>query len=241
MRRVWLLAVLAACRPTSADDEFPVSPGGPTGIGSTIDGAVAIDAASSDAITSTIIGRVCLVRDLRATASCAATGAGNITVTLGHSVTITSDSGAFTIQTPSGTNLVWRAAGSGFITSVMAFGPSPVIPIISDVDYIDLALANGIELPADAGSIVANVVRNGLAVSGATIAVAPLAQFPTKYDGPTASAWTELATGATGTAWIAGAVLGAATLTVSPASGTGANVTVPVEDQAITYVTLDLP
>jgi hypothetical protein len=239
MRRVLLLAALAACQSSDGDD-FPVSPGGPGpgGLGNMLD-ASPIDAADPDA-SAMLTGRVCVVSDLRGLA-CAGSGADGITVTLGTKTATTLANGAFTIETPAGTNLVWRASKLGFITSLMAFGPSSTIPMIRDQDYIDLQNANSVTLIPGEGSIVARVVRNKVPVSGAVVSVSPLAQFATKYDGATAIAWTELATSAAGTVWIPGAVLGANVVTASPTSGAAAMETVLVEDQAITYATIDLP
>lgn len=241
MRRAFLLAILAACNAGDGGDGFPVSPGGPGpgGTGMMLD-AAAIDAPNLDALPM-IAGRVCLVSDLRALTACAATGAGGITVTLGTRTAITADSGAFTIMTPAGSNLVWRATGLGVVPSVMPFGPSNSIPSIGDETYLDLQNANSIVLVAGQGSIVSRVVRNATPQSGVAASVSPLAQFPTKYDGATATAWTELATGTAGTAWIAGAALGTNVVTATPVSGTAAAENVLVEDQAITYVTIELP
>jgi hypothetical protein len=240
MNRVWLVLAIAGCKSPSNHDDFPVMPGGPGGTGVMIDGPLPADAFDSDAGT-TIAGRVCLVSDLRALATCAATGAGGITVTLGTRMAVTTDSGAFTITTPSGSNLVWRASGVGIIPSLIAFGPSAVIPAIGGDDYAELQLANSILDQVGQGAIVARVVRAGAAVAGATVQIAPVAQYATKYDGLAATAWTELATSTAGTAWIAGVEVGTPTITATPPSGSGASESVRVEDRAITYVTVDLP
>lgn len=234
--RCALLLALVACQ-SSDSDGFPVSPGGGGGKGMMLDAGLAD--ASSDA-SAMVTGRICVISDLRGLA-CAASGADGITVTLGTKTATTLANGAFTMETPSGSNLVWRANKAGFISSVMAFGPSNTIPMIRDQDYIDLQNANSVTLVRGEGSIVARVVRNGVAVPEVIAAVSPTAQFATKYDGLTPSAWTELETSAAGTVWIPGAVLGANVVTVTPESGAGAMETVLVEDQAITYATIDLP
>ena len=241
MRRVLLLAVLVVACKASSDDDFPVVPGGggPGGTGTQPD-APAIDALDFDALQY-LVGRVCLVTDLRALTTCAGTGAGGLTVTLGTQTTTTTDSGAFTMMKPSGTNLVWRVTGLNIIKSVMAFGPSNSIPTIDIADYVDLQNANSVTLAVGEGSIVARIVRNGVAQNGVVASVSPLAQFPTKYDGITAIAWTELATSTAGTAWIPGAALGTNAVTATPLTGTAATESVLVEDQAITYATIDLP
>jgi hypothetical protein len=237
MKRVLLLATLTAC-PTSSGDDFPVEPGGPGpgGIGMMRDAAL-VDAFDPDAM-QTIAGRVCLVTDLRALSTCAPIGAGNITVTLGTRSATTSDSGAFTIVKPAGTNLVWRASGAGIVSSVVPFGPSTLIPAIGDVDYIDLQNANGVVVIGGEGSIVARIVRNTTAQANVVVGVSPVAAYAPKYDGPTALAWREISTGAAGVAWIAGTELGTNVLTATPGPGP---LSVLVEDQAITYVTVELP
>jgi len=243
MWRVLLLAVLVvvACKPASDDDDFPVVPGGsgPGGTG-TLPDAPEADALDFDAL-QVIVGRVCLVADLRALTTCAAAGAGGLTVTLGTSSTTTTGNGAFAIMAPSGTNLVWRVTGLNIVKSVMAFGPSNTIPTIDIADYVDLQNANSVTLAVGEGSIVARIVRNGVAQNGVVASVSPLAQFPTKYDGITAIAWTELATSTAGTAWIPGAALGTNAVTATPLTGTAATESVLVEDQAITYATIELP
>jgi len=239
MRRTLLLAILTACNSSDGGD-YPVEPGGPnpSGTGKPLD-AAPIDAADPDA-SAMLTARMCLVSDLRGLA-CAATGAAGITVTLGTQMATTLENGSFTMTTPSGSNLVWRASRLGVISTVMAFGPSKTIPIIGDQDYIDLQNANSVTLVPGEGSIVARIVRNNVAVSGAVATVAPIAQFATKYDGPTSSAWTELATSTAGTTWIPGAQLGTNVVTATPTTGAAAMESVLVEDQAITYVTIDLP
>lgn len=237
--RLFILLALAACK-TSDTDGYPVNPGTGTDMNKLPDAPLAIDGSTGDG-GAMIDGRVCLVSDLRALSTCAPTGAGNIVVTLGTRTATTSDSGAFSIATPSGSNLVWRATGVNIVKTVTPFGASTTIPAISIADYNDLQLANSIVLQAGEGSIVARVVRNSVAVTGAVAGVTPIAQFPTKYDGTTKLGWTELSTRTAGTAWIAGAGVGSPSLAITPPTGTGDTNPVRVEDGAITYVTIDLP
>jgi len=238
MTRAWLL-LLVACNQSGGDDEFPVNPGTGPGTGKIPD-AAPIDAADLDA-SNMIAGRVCLVTDLRNLTACANTGAGNITVTLGTRMTTTAVDGKFTIATPTGSNLVWRATGVDIVKSVMPFGTSNSIPAIGVEDYNDLTLANSVVEQAGQGSIIARIVKGTTPQTGATAAASPLAQFATKYDGPAALTWTELSTSTAGTAWIAGADVGTPTITVTPATGTAASDVVRVEDGAITFVVIDLP
>src|SRR5688572_9280078 len=169
-----MLIVLAACKSSMNGDDFPVDPGGGGGIGVKVD-AFMPDAPDPDASTQ-LTGRVCLISDLRGLA-CASTGAGSITVTLGTQTATTSDSGAFTIMTPGGSNLVWRASGVGIVPSVMHFGPSTTIPAVEIDTYGDLLNANSVTLQAGEGSIVARVVRNTTPQAGAVASASPGAQF----------------------------------------------------------------
>ena len=239
MNRAWLVLLLVACKSPTNGDDFPIDPGGGGVVGEQLDGST-LDAFDPDAVMQ-LAGRVCVVRDLRALSTCAMSGAGGITVKLGTRTATTMDDGKFTMMTPSGTNLVWRASGAAIVPSVMPFGPSTTIPAIGVEDFNELQNANSVVLTPGEGTIIARVVRNTTPQSGATASTAPLAQFPTKYDGPTALAWTELATSTAGTVWIPGAAIGTASFTVSPATGDDVTEDVRVEDQAITYVTIDLP
>lgn len=239
MRHFWMLGLLVACKASGGDDEFPVVPGGPGGTGSLVDAAPP-DTPPFEAGAS-IDGRVCVVVDMRSLTSCLDSGAGGITVTLGTKTATTANDGSFLIETPSGSQLVWRASGLDIVPSVMAFGPSTSIPAVGIQTYSDILGANSVVLQSGQGSIVARIVRNGSPVVGATMSTSPVPQYATKYDGPTATAWTELKTAAAGVAWIPGAQATMNTVTVSPMTGTGANTMLPVEDGAITFATFDLP
>lgn len=238
MTRAWLL-LLVACKEPSNNDGFPVQPGGPGGSGEQLD-ASTLDAFDPDAGMQ-VSGRVCLVTDLRAPLTCAATGAAGITVTLGTRMATTAADGSFKIAAPSGTGLVWRTSASDLVTMLMPFGVSTTIPAITLDAWSDILASNGVMLVPGEGSIVARVVKGTSLQMGARAASTPAARFATLYDGPSALAWRDVSTGPAGTAWIPGAGVGANTLQITPASGSDAMQSVLVEDQAITYVTIDLP
>jgi hypothetical protein len=227
-----LLAVVAGC-PAEGDD-FPINPGGGGGAG----GNGGRDAATdSDDSGTNLTGRVCLVSDLRRpTTGCSTTDAGDITVTLGTKLAITNADGTFTIETPSGSNLVWHASGTTIVTSAMPFAAEFVIPAITVDDYADLLISNGVLLTPGQGSIVARVVRGTVAVTGAIASVIPAPAFAPFYDGSSSAVWDRDSTGQFGTIWITGAAGGATTMQVSNVSSTQI-----VEDQAITFGTIDLP
>jgi len=242
MRRAWLAVLLAVGCGTSGggDDEFPIDPGGGGGGGTHRDAAAVVDAPLDDGALA-IVGRVCLTSDLRALASCASTGAENLTVTLGGETTTTQADGTFTIARPVAAD-VWRVSGGGVVPSVMpATLGSPVIPVIASADYADLIAANFVTLVAGQGAVVARVVRAGTPVSDATATSSPLAVNPTFYDGASAATWETTATGANGVAWLPGIAAGATTISVTPQGGTATSVTAAVEDLAITYLTVAVP
>lgn len=238
--RVLLVLALVGCQ--GGSEQYPVDPGGPGPgpVGMMVDAALT-DAPDPDA-GNFLTGRVCLVTDVRGL-NCAGSGADGITVTLGTNSALTTASGAFTIVTPTGSNLVWRATGANVVKSVMAFGPSKTIPIISTQTYLDLQNANSVTINPGMGSIIARIVKGTGATpqAGAVADVSPEPVFPAKYDGPAPLTWTESATGALGTVWIPGAGPGTNTVTITPASGANAMESVLVEDQAITYATIALP
>ncbi len=229
---------LAACE--SDDGDYPIQPGGntPPGTSSRPDGG-----AGGDAAGATISGRVCKLTDLRAhsSAACATTGAAGITVTLGASTAETDATGAFTIPTPTGTNLVWRASGVDLVGAVMPLGGTTEIPIIDTATYEELLLSAGVLLSSAQGSIIGYVRRAGQPLAGAVADVTPVPPYPAAYDGITASVWRAGATGALGTVWVPALDAGAVTVTVTPAVSSVVTRTVPVEAVAITFVPFEIP
>lgn len=239
-----VLALLLGCGALVACDsgsgDYPIQPGGgtPPGTSTQPDGG-----AGGDAAGATISGRVCKVTDLRAHTSgaCATTGAGGITVTLGASTAETDATGAFTIATPTGTNLVWRASGVDLVGSVMPLGGANQIPIIDTATYEELLLSAGALLSSAQGSIIGYVRRAGQPLAGAIADVTPVPPYPAAYDGTTASVWRADATGAFGTVWVPAIDAGSVTVTVTPTVSTAVTRTVLVEEVAITFVPFEIP
>lgn len=239
-----VLALLLACGALvaceSGDGDYQIQPGGssPPGTSTQPDGG-----AGGDAAGATISGRVCKVTDLRAhgSAACASTGADGITVTLGASTAETDATGAFTIATPTGTGLVWRASGTDLVASVMPAGGTTEIPIIDTATYEEMLLSAGVLLSSAQGSIIGYVRRAGQPLSGAVADVTPVPPYPVAYDGTTASVWRADATGALGTVWVPALDAGSVTVTVTPAVSTVVTRTVLVEDVAITFVPFEIP
>jgi hypothetical protein len=240
--RLVIVAVLCGtgCQPEPLD--FPPLPGGGGGIGGGgTDGGAQLDGSLDDGDVGAINGRVCVVLDLRNLGTCDDDGVLGTTVSLGDSTALTDDTGAFTIETPTGTDLVWSVTGLDLVPSVIEFGTAFELPAIRTNDYADLLSDNGILLTAGQGSVVAQVTSTSVPVSGATVASSPQAQFTTRYDGNSALVWDEDATGPRGVAWLAGITPAiATTLIVSPPIGADVTVTAPVEADSITFAKIAL-
>ncbi|MBA3817876.1 MAG: hypothetical protein H0X17_03220 [Deltaproteobacteria bacterium] len=243
MRRacaVVLVALVAgaACEAEDSND-YPINPGGGGGGGGGIGRDASVDATGDGG--TLLVGRVCLVSDLRALASCADVGAGGLLVTVGDRTASTSETGAFAVLPPTGTGLVWRVTGADIVPSIMELGATPVIPAIRSDAYLDLQSSNGVILQQGQGSIVLRVTRGGAPLPGAIVVASPTPQYATFYDGENATVWDEDATGVAGLAWLPGVSTGTAAITITPPSGAAVAEVLPVEDQAITYATVDAP
>jgi hypothetical protein len=259
MKRAALALVLAACSASSKD--FPplpegAPPGGTSsgGGGGTLgDGGIGDGGVSDGGVP--IMGRVCLVQDLRApTSNCDLMKAGGLTVTFstpgasdaGTGIVVgtamTGPDGRFTIVAPRGSG-TWHVTGGAIATSVMLYGTENIIPGILAEQYLDLRESNGMH-PGDElhGDAVVQVVRGTSPVTGISATVAPLAESETRYD--SSNSVTDWNTGATqtgGIVWIPDAQLGTAHLTLSATDGTTNPVDATIERQAITFVTRPIP
>lgn len=235
-----LLAQLGAC--DEAPDTFPVTPGGSgtTGTGHRPDAA--IDA--TDAST-TISARVCLLlsdTDVQPRA-CALTSAGGLTVQLGTETAITSDDGTFTIMRPADTTgLVWRITGDNVVPSAVAFGTVLSLPVIAAPAYQDMLAATDAAIANGDGALFVRVVRGGVAVAGAVLAVDPT---PTNdqvfYDGADPNIWETTATGILGVAWVPSEMAGTAQLTVTTSTTATVVTGVPVFQDTITFAIAEIP
>lgn len=246
MWRACLIVLACGCQQSGGDDYPPLGGGGGGGgIGGGADAAVDGNDGGGEPV---ILGRVCLVEDLRAVAvaesapamACDDVSAGGLLVTVGTRAAITELDGRFAIGVPSGTNLTWRVTGPNIVSSVMGFGAIAVIPAIEEARYIELLSANLATLAQDQGSIVVRLVRSGQAVAGAVASLeSPPPSNPTFYDDESDTLWDLDSTGALGLAWLPGVDIGLAQVAIT---ATGSAVaTVPAEDQAITYATIELP
>jgi len=235
-----IVAALAACTHSGTPD-LPVDPGGGGGAGGGGGGG------GSDAAVDTsnqLAGRVCLAPDPRDLATCAATGAGGITVTLGTQTASTLGDGTFTMLIPQGSALVWHASGTTIVTSVMPAGARAEIPVLAQTTYNDLANGNGVVLAADQGAVMARVVHAGAPLAGARANASPASlQYGAFYDGTSSTVWLQSATGTHGAAWLPGlAAPGNAAVSITPSGGSATAIgTLPIEAGAITFVVADIP
>lgn len=232
-----LLAV-GACKTPEGDQ--PVIGGGGSGTGKSKNGPdAAVDAIGDGGM---LFGRVCLVTDARVLTACAATGAGDITVTLGDSAAVTADDGTFAIAPPSVPAGTWGASRTDLMTSVVPFTSSPEIPALSQTTYADLEGNNGVLLSQGVGSVFVQVEMAGAPLAGAAASIAPASQYTPFYDGDSAVVWNQNATGAHGTVWFPGAELGNVSVSVTPAGGSATVLpSVPVADGALTFVVAAIP
>jgi hypothetical protein len=234
-----LLVFLAAC-PAQGGDDYPIGPGG--GVGGTGSNGL-VDAPPSDGdgdAGGTILGRVCLLTDLRRVAQCSDTDAGGLTVTLGTETATTGAQGDFEIVTPSGTNLVWRVSGLNVVSSVMLFNPVARIPVIGDELYGQLLTGNSVLLQDGQGTLLAHLTHAGVAAVGATATLNPATANATFYDGNNPQVWDTDATSTFGVTWLPGADVGQATIT-STLGASMISATYPIENQAITWAEIEIP
>jgi hypothetical protein len=250
------LVLIAACHAGTAED-YPVRGGGGGVSGGGGGGGGSGSGSGSDAGSDgadpdggvPITGRVCLITDLRRLTVCSPTGASGLTVSLGtRATTTTSGDGAFSFTAQLGDSFVWRvtsAVADRIITSVIPFGPDYSLPVIATAVYVDLQNANQVQLADQQGAIVVRVVQGTASVSGVTVS-SPAATPPILYDGISKLDWDQLQTGALGVAWLPIVALAntpptTAVVTLTPSGATASIIArVPVENQAITFVTKDI-
>lgn len=240
------LVVLAMVGCNASDTTYPILPGGGMtvpGGGSADGGVIVIDGRDGG---PAFAGRACLLLDLSDQVSCATTGAGGYLVTLDNHQTLTTDTGAFVIGTPLGTNLTWQivpttAATTLIKTSLMGLSAVPVIPVIATQSYTDFQTANGVTEPAGEGALFVRVVHAGLPVANVTGTTSPVSAYPTFYDAQSL-VWNLDATGMHGVMWMPALPVGTVNLIVTPpASTTGIQIPgIPIGDNTLTFVTLEL-
>lgn len=256
MMRAALVVLLVGCN--ASTDDFPTRGGGPTGIGPVTSGSGGTtgDAGTGDGNDGdagvTLSGRICIVRDLRKLTTCDTSTRGDaskVTVSIGgRTAAPPAKTGEFSILAPLGTDLVWHASGTNFVTTAMPFGPDNLIPIVDSEDYRVLQVDNQLTVLGEGqGSVVVRAVTGAVAASGVSATttlvsgnVVPL------YDADTsATDWRVLGpTQSSGVMWFPGVQVTTTTpgrITLSRNGGPQVPVTVSVEDQTITFLTQDVP
>lgn len=214
--RILLASIACACIAgcTSSTDDLPVEPGG--GGGSQVDpNTIGTGGGGGAAGGASVSGRVCLVSDAFALGTCADTGAGGITVSLGNSTTTTQANGSFSLPTP-GTSGSFTINGPGVVSETTPLSPTNVIPVLSQALFDQMLSSNGVMLQPGTGSVLATVVdRTGAPVSGVTATSTPTSAFGPFFDGAATAQWTLNQTGQAGIAFFPGVTVGPATLTFS--------------------------
>jgi hypothetical protein len=232
-----VVIVLAGCQP-GLDHDVPYNAGGGGGRGA---GGAKLDAAVDSAGDGGTAARVCLAGDARQLASCASSGAGGLTVTLGARTATTAADGSFVIVPPTGV-ASWQVSGAAIVTSQMPFVASTSIPALSTTTFADLAAGNGVLLAPGEGSIFVRVTHGGAPLAGATVTATPPARFAAFYDGTSATQWNQNSTGAFGVAWLTGVAMGTVSITVTPTGGGAQSMPgVAVGDGTNTFIPVELP
>ena len=229
MKTLALAVLLVGCT-DPPDDDYPVLPGHGSGVPGETSGAIS--------------GRVCLIMtDPRALATCADSGADNLTVSLGGVTAVTAANGAFTLVPPTGSNLAFTVSGPTIVTSTQLFSPTNVIPAINADLFDEVLAANGIVLAPGSGSIFGSVLSRGVPAAGITAASTPSPAFGPFFDGTTPTSFTLDATGARGVVFLPGVTVGPASVTFSDLSSESETTVdgIEVVDGGITFVDAVLP
>lgn len=247
-----LVALAAACGDdggglpiggTGNDGGFTFPDGQGPGDARLVDGATS-DAAVAPVDANVFTGRVCLAIDPRKLNTCAATGAGGLTVRLGSASTTTSDNGEFMISGQMGTALVWRVTGPNIVSSYMVVGDYE-IPAITRTTYNDMIAKNlgGLQLNPGEGSLMVQVIENGMGRASAFATSNPSATWQPFYDDTndtTPTTFTQGATGPGGMVWIPGLDVGMASVTVTYLEDVTKS-GLPIFDGGITFTTAIFP
>ncbi|MEO8846901.1 MAG: hypothetical protein ABI591_05700 [Kofleriaceae bacterium] len=240
MRAALILILLAACQAKDGP-EFSIGGGGGGGGGGGqggVDAFVPRDAGLGDVVT----GQVCLLTDARKPSSCATTGVGGYTVTLDGNSALTEPDGSFLIDSPTSSNLMWSVSGADIVSSLMSYSAVHRIPVMKQADYFDLANSNSVLAAPGFGDVFIHVTHAGTSVAGVAATTTPVATFTTLFDGGTPTTWTQVGTGTFGMVWVPGLAQGSVAATLTPQGGTATAVpNIPVGDQTLTWVSLQLP
>ena len=236
MRLVVCALLLAAC---DGEEPFPIVPGGDdTVINPQVDAATGGPDAN---LPGTIDGRVCVLLDPRVFTTCADTGAGGITVTLGIRTATTADDGSFTITGVDGSSLVWTAAGPQIVTTATPVTSAALIPALPPATYDTLLANHNVVGQALHGQVFVHARSEGLPLAGVTASADPPSLSPPLYDGLSPLAWNVGPTGDLGVVWLPDVPAGAVTVTLVPPSGGGLDLALTVGDQTTSFAIVEFP
>jgi hypothetical protein len=243
------LGLVAACR--AGAEDYPIGPGGSGGmIGGGADAGLGDAGADADGDAGVqLTGRVCVISDLQHPTVCDGGNADKVTVSIGTTRTATPNArGDFTINAPLGPFL-WRVSGTNFNTSIIPVSGDNTLPVMGDVQYLEILAANQVERPAEQqSSAVVRVVQGGTTPVASVIATSnPATADKPFYDDNDALIWRsdDLGTGTNGSVWLPDLPVGvtgtgSVTVTLKPMQGNSVITVVPLVDQAITFVTIEL-
>jgi hypothetical protein len=237
-----IVLALAACSDGSGfDDDYPVLPPGGGGGGG---GPTTPDAGPPADASTTIMGRVCVVSDLRSwTANCGTDVAG-LTVAVGAEMATTGATGEFTIARATGTGLQVRVSGTGIVTSLSPYDPATsslqlVAP--TEAHWAEIQAATPIALTAGNGSVMAHVTLDGAAAPGITGECDPIVGAGVFYDEATSPViWATDESDSGGKVLCADLAVGTVTVTADRLNAMFETLDVEVEADAITFATMDL-
>jgi hypothetical protein len=158
-------------------------------------------------------GRVCLVLDLRALGTCAASGAGGLAITAGAASVRTAPDGTFELPRPAAADPDLAVTGPGVVPTFTPVERAAValVPVVDADVFARELTSNGVLLPDGTGSILGRVTTGAAPAIGIGVTSQPAAPFGPFYDGT--DAFTLDRTGARGVFFVPGLATGAAHLT----------------------------
>lgn len=194
-----IATLAAACADEKDAADYPVLPSSTVGGG------------TGDDSLRTISGRVCVIDDLRAPATCGLRAAGALTVTSGTTSATTDDDGVFAITVPRFQNEL-TVTGNQITPTTIGIRPDGTADLVPAVDadvFARMQSANNLVLDPGTGSILTTITDNGLPAPGIVVSSTPASPFGTFFDTDGSPlVWGINGTGSRGVAWIPGVVAG---------------------------------
>jgi hypothetical protein len=239
-----LLAGVAGCAGNGDDGDYPMRPGNGGTIGGGGGGGGSGDAGPDSGTDGPLaIGRVCLISDLRFPTSCAAAGAGGLTVKRGTTSATTAVDGKFTLPPAATVGDRWLVTGSGltFVPSVVPFvvGAEVRLPLVTRATFDAFRQANGITPLDGVGAVHVSSFRpNGAPKPGVTVLASPQGTSQTIYASTSPTVWSQTP-GTSGVALVPNLSADGPVTIVGSADVTTNLGGLPVVANSITFVSLD--